>query len=500
MSRPADTTIHSLEEIMRVLANMRPGDRDDIMQAGSHLEEAIEFFKGNSTLVNDLINLAYKALIHMYEKDEFFFSIRAATLQAVNTIREFAVNKGDVAVEVFEKAYSELEKALKGGAESLMEQDVGVEQADTAGAPEQEVEAGSHPQDDTEVAPEQEAEAGSHPQDDTEAAPEQEAEAGSHPQDDTEVAPEQETASVGTSEVSGDEDSPEEVSLPVITLDDLASVIMQLTDDNINKSRLAQLDTIVNHLALHTAPNIAAIMQQLSEKLSGYEGASPDDANDLITFLSGKVEEAVALEMESEITTAQDGSAANHTPDAADLPAPDATANQPGSDATASNAGDFPVPDDLDTDLLQDFVSECNEQIETAESALLDLEAAPDDAELINTVFRSFHTIKGTSAFMGLTPMSEFAHAVETLLDMVRDGHHNYDSACADITLTSIDIIKSLLEKSEVLQGGDVLTMPDDYAWLMDVLLRIAEFGKNPEEALAEVQGRQAAGTGKTEG
>ena len=517
MSRPADTTIHSLEEIMRVLANMRPGDRDDIMQAGSHLEEAIEFFKGNSTLVNDLINLAYKALIHMYEKDEFFFSIRAATLQAVNTIREFAVNEGDVAVEVFEKAYSELEKALKGGAESLMEQDVGVEQADTAGAPEQEVEAGSHPQDDTEVAPEQEAEA------------------GSHPQDDTEVAPEQETASVGTSEVSGDEDSPEEVSLPVITLDDLASVIMQLTDDNINKSRLAQLDTIVNHLALHTAPNIAAIMQQLSEKLSGYEGASPDDANDLITFLSGKVEEAVALEMESEITTAQDGSAANHTPDAADLPAPDATANrpgsdaepaqpapdaaanqpgsdavpaqpapdatanQPGSDATASNAGDFPVPDDLDTDLLQDFVSECNEQIETAESALLDLEAAPDDAELINTVFRSFHTIKGTSAFMGLTPMSEFAHAVETLLDMVRDGHHNYDSACADITLTSIDIIKSLLEKSEVLQGGDVLTMPDDYAWLMDVLLRIAEFGKNPEEALAEVQGRQAAGTGKTE-
>ncbi len=449
---------------MGILADVWPGDRENIMQAGARLEEAIEVFEGKSTLLKDLIGQAYKALIHMYEKDEFFFSIRAATLQAVNTIREFAANDGDVAVEVFEKAYGDLEKALAGKAESLMEQDVDVEREAVAAAATKDAgpEAGDTP------APAELPEGGV----DAEGEP---------PATDEEIS---ETA--------------DEISRPVedvpsveVTLDDLASVVMQLTEENISGSLMVQLENIVDYLARDADSAIAAIMQELRVKLSGFDGAAPDAPAGLIAYLSEKVEVAVALEMNSDVVMAQDGqdgqngSVADPTPVAVDLP---------DSGDKAGGAEEFRVPDDLDTSLLQDFITECNEQIEAAESALLDLEASPDDAELVNMVFRSFHTIKGTSAFMGLTPMSEFAHMVETLLDMVRDGHHGYDSACADITLTSIDIIKSFLEKSEVLQGGDVLEMPNDYGWLMDVLVRISEFGFTPEEALTTVQGRSAAG------
>jgi len=487
MSNPADTTIRSLEEIMGILANVWPGDRENIMKAGARLEETIEAFEGKSTLLNDLIGKAWKALIHMYEKDECFFSVRAAVLQAVNTIREFAVNDGDIAVEVFEKASGDLDKALRGESESLMEDTAPAAQEAPASTPASEESAGKEPETIS---------------------------AG-----DTEPVEAAGTAVAQAPPASTREESGEaaDVSVAEVTLDDLASVVMQLSEENLDGARLAQLAGMVGYLADSAAGGIAPIMQQLRGKLAGCEERSPENPAGFLAYLSEKVEEAVAVEMNSDVMTAQDGSAATLTPVAADLPgrvdeagadAPDGAASDGAApegaavpdaagaadaDSDAEQSADFRVPDDLDTSLLQDFITECNEQIEEAESALLDLEVSPGDDELINKVFRSFHTIKGTSAFMGLTPMSEFAHAVETLLDMVRDSHLAYDSACADITLTSIDIIKSFLEKSGDLQGGGVLTMPDDYDWLMDVLSRVSDYGTSPEEALAEVKGRPVA-------
>lgn len=455
MSEPADTTLRSLEEIMGILANVTPGDQEHIMKAGARLEETIEVFEGKSTLLNGLIGQAWKALIHMYEKDEYFFSIRAAVLQAVNTIREFAINDGDIPVEVFEKASDDLEKALGGKAESLME--------DTAAA---------HEAADHEATPEGDTAA------DHEAAPL----ADPKPAPDQNLAPEERSTEI-----------------PEVTLDDLASVIMQLTEDSLDASRLAQLTNLVDFLKDGADDGIATVIGQIYEKLAGLEGGSPDDPAAFLAFLSAKVEEAVQLEIHNDVIT---GPETKRSPDA---PQPAGNENEgrgqaetPAVAETAGRVEDFRVPDDLDTALLLDFINECNEQIEEAESALLDLETSPDDDELINKVFRSFHTIKGTSAFMGLTPMSEFAHAVETLLDMVREDHIGYDSACADITLTSIDIIKSFLEESEHLQGGGLLAMPDDYSWMKDVLTRVSEYGKKPEEALDEVKGATTAPTDTT--
>lgn len=72
------------------------------------------------------------------------------------------------------------------------------------------------------------------------------------------------------------------------------------------------------------------------------------------------------------------------------------------------------LPPDSDPDLLGEFITECREYIAGAEAALLAIETDPDDSEAVNTVFRAFHTIKGTSAFLGLDRISELAHKAES--------------------------------------------------------------------------------------
>lgn len=474
-----DKCVQSLEEIMRTLADVWPGDRDNIMQAGARLEETIEEFEGKSTLLNELIGLAWKALIHLYEKDDFFFSIRAATLQAVNTIREFAVHDGDIAVEVFEKASSDLQKALAGEAESA------ISEGEAAAPAESEMSADPAPQNEKKQSP---------------ADP-----AGKE--------------ALGDDEDHGEPDTQTGAEIPEVTLSDLASVIMQLPDDTLSAAHIEQIANLVSFLKEHCRPPICAVLSDIQETIAGLEGREPEDPAGFLSDLSAKVDKVVQLDMNDELgqeeqspgadgketadQQAESGRITDISQQSVDDPQPEINEQAEGGQQTGdSYSRDFTVPDDLDVTLLTDFITECNEQIEEAESALLDLETSPDDDELIHKVFRSFHTIKGTSAFMGLTPVSEFAHAVETLLDMVRDDHIPYDSACADITLNAIDIVKSFLEKSEQLSGGDVLSMPEEYPPMMRTLIQIAEFGKKPEQALAEETGsgaRKQAGPASSE-
>ena len=75
------------------------------------------------------------------------------------------------------------------------------------------------------------------------------------------------------------------------------------------------------------------------------------------------------------------------------------------------------LPEDADLDLLSQFVAESGDLISDAEEALLTLETDPEDVEAIGTVFRAFHTVKGVSAFLELTAISEMAHFAESLLE-----------------------------------------------------------------------------------
>jgi two-component system, chemotaxis family, sensor kinase CheA len=134
------------------------------------------------------------------------------------------------------------------------------------------------------------------------------------------------------------------------------------------------------------------------------------------------------------------------------------------------------MPKDPDTDLIGEFVAEANDLIVRAEEALLELEVDPEDMDAVGTVFRAFHTIKGTSAFLELSLLSEMGHHAESLLSRVRDKEIRYQGGYADLALRSLDMLKTLMHSVEKALGGDPLIKPGGYDALMDVLM-------NPEAA-----------------
>lgn len=98
-----------------------------------------------------------------------------------------------------------------------------------------------------------------------------------------------------------------------------------------------------------------------------------------------------------------------------------------------------------DPDLTKDFVTEAQEHFEIADQGLLTLESNPADEEAVGAVFRSFHTIKGVSGFLGLTPIGSLAHKAETLFDDVRKGKRKFEGKVADLTFASLDMLKQMV-------------------------------------------------------
>jgi two-component system chemotaxis sensor kinase CheA len=150
---------------------------------------------------------------------------------------------------------------------------------------------------------------------------------------------------------------------------------------------------------------------------------------------------------------------------------PVSTAADPAAPATA-----WALPPDTDPSLAAEFVTECREYIQGAEAALLELENDPQNIEAINTVFRAFHTIKGTSAFLGITLLSEMAHKAENLLSRVREAEIRCTGGYAELALTSLDAIKLLVEGVHQHLNGGIFEKPDSY----DELIRVLE---DPEKA-----------------
>jgi two-component system chemotaxis sensor kinase CheA len=98
--------------------------------------------------------------------------------------------------------------------------------------------------------------------------------------------------------------------------------------------------------------------------------------------------------------------------------------------------------------LLEAFFEEANELLADFEAALLGLEEAPGDVELLNRIFRSAHTLKGNSAMLGFGEIARFTHALEDLLDHVRKGQRRLNPAVVDTLLASEDIVRSLVDRA----------------------------------------------------
>jgi two-component system chemotaxis sensor kinase CheA len=139
------------------------------------------------------------------------------------------------------------------------------------------------------------------------------------------------------------------------------------------------------------------------------------------------------------------------------------------------------MPKNPDSDLICEFVAEANDLIARAEEALLSLEVDPEDMDAVGTVFRAFHTIKGTSAFLDLSLLSEMGHHAESLLSRVRDREIRYQGGYADLALRSLDMLKTLMISVEKAIGGSPLLKPDGYDGLMAALMNPEAVGVSEE-------------------
>jgi two-component system chemotaxis sensor kinase CheA len=102
---------------------------------------------------------------------------------------------------------------------------------------------------------------------------------------------------------------------------------------------------------------------------------------------------------------------------------------------------------DDDMEILTDFISEAQENLDTIEISLIELEHDPVNTDIINDIFRPFHTIKGVAGFLSLTKINKLAHATENLLDSARSGDFIISHTVTDIILASVDTLKALLDK-----------------------------------------------------
>lgn len=111
----------------------------------------------------------------------------------------------------------------------------------------------------------------------------------------------------------------------------------------------------------------------------------------------------------------------------------------------------------IEQDFWDDFIVEATEHIEAIESNAMSLEQNPEDTDIIHTMFRAFHTIKGLSGFVEHTIIQEVAHKTETMMDYCRKGELKVTTQVVDAILKSSDYIKQLCENVEAYKDKDLI-------------------------------------------
>src|SRR6478672_2008977 len=103
-------------------------------------------------------------------------------------------------------------------------------------------------------------------------------------------------------------------------------------------------------------------------------------------------------------------------------------------------------------DLLREFLTETSESLDTVDNQLVRFEQDPNNAKILDNIFRLVHTIKGTCGFLGLPRLEALAHAGETLMGKFRDGMP-VTAEAVTLILSSIDRIKEILAGLEATEN-----------------------------------------------
>jgi two-component system chemotaxis sensor kinase CheA len=126
-----------------------------------------------------------------------------------------------------------------------------------------------------------------------------------------------------------------------------------------------------------------------------------------------------------------------------------------------------------DDEILQDFLVEASEIIELLGEQLVDLEQRPGDSDLLNAIFRGFHTVKGGAGFLAITPLVDTCHRAEDVFNVLRQGQRPVTPGLMDTILRALDAVNEMMDRvrdgampepaePELLSTLEALALPDD--------------------------------------
>src|SRR5918912_1136262 len=140
---------------------------------------------------------------------------------------------------------------------------------------------------------------------------------------------------------------------------------------------------------------------------------------------------------------------------------------------TSSEAGEEEARVEAIDEIVAEFLVESHENLDQLDSDLLALEQNPGSRELLASVFRTIHTIKGTSGFLAFHRLEKLTHVGENLLSRLRDGRIDLTEARSTALLKMVDAIRGLLAEIEASGGeGDA-----DHTELIATLSALLEDG-----------------------
>ena len=139
----------------------------------------------------------------------------------------------------------------------------------------------------------------------------------------------------------------------------------------------------------------------------------------------------------------------------------------------------------VDKEILKDFLIETGEILDLLQEQLISLENNPNDIDLINSIFRGFHTVKGGAGFLSLTPMIELCHQAENIFDLLRNKQLTVTPELMDVILQSLDLLIAMYDETK--EGKNQTPVSKDTlkqlnVWSSDILKEI----KSNDEEIVE--------------
>jgi two-component system chemotaxis sensor kinase CheA len=151
---------------------------------------------------------------------------------------------------------------------------------------------------------------------------------------------------------------------------------------------------------------------------------------------------------------------------------------------------------DLNDEILQDFLVEAGEILEQLGEQLVELEQSPDDLDLLNAIFRGFHTVKGGAGFLAIEPLVEVCHKAEDVFNVLRQGDRTVTADLMDVVLRVLDVVTEMFDS---IRAGEDPAEADPE--LLETLLRFttADNNEGDNSTPAETVSEEAVGESNVE-